>query len=128
MVDFESVALSSTDIWYDHECMVIQAQVERLSPNEWEEFERKCLAAPAASQERLAYVLGEIDSPSSAHLLLRLCKSPERETTLTARESLRQLRFESVKAGALSLSSAASGTSINEVLDWFERSDISLNS
>ena len=123
MVHFDSVARTHTDFWYDHECGVVQAQVERLSPNEWEEFERQCMALPAGTQERIAYVLGEIDSASSARILLQLCSSPERDTVLTAREALRSLTFESVRQGALSLSPAVIGGSINEILDRLRSSE-----
>ncbi len=78
MINFDAVARASDDFWYDHEFEVIQAQVERLSPSEWDEFERQCLRVPSESQERMAHVLGGIDTVASARLLLQLCERAER--------------------------------------------------
>ncbi|KQW00076.1 hypothetical protein [Rhizobacter sp. Root1221] len=120
MINFDSVARASDDFWYDHEFEVIQAQVERLSPSDWDEFERRCLLLPCQSQERVAYVLGGIDTVASARLLLQLCKRSERDTVLTAREAVRSMTLESVTRAASDLWPSAGGRTINEVLDWVE--------
>ena len=127
VVNFDSVARANVDFWYDHECEVVQAQVRRLSPSEWEEFERQCLLLPAESQERMAYVLGGVDTVASARVLLQLCKRPDRDTVLTAREAVRSLTLESVKQAACDLSPSVTGRTINKILDWFERSAIPPN-
>lgn len=80
MINLERVGLVPDDYWYDLEYMVVQTQVELLSPDEWPEFERECVKAPPETQERVAYVLVGIESAASARILLRLCKSPESDT------------------------------------------------
>ena len=120
MINFDAVARASDDFWFDHEFEVTQAQVERLSPSEWDEFERRCLAVPSESQERIAYVLGGIDTVASARLLLQLCERAERDAVLTAREALRSLTLESVQRAASELWPSASGRAINEILEWAE--------
>ena len=124
MVNFDAVARAHVDFWYDHEFEVVQAQVQRLTLDEWEDFEGQCLLLPAESQERMAYVLGGIDNAASARILLQLCKRPERDTVLTAREAVRSLALESVKQAAFGLSPAFKGSTLNEILDWFERSNM----
>lgn len=120
MIDFDSVAGPSDDFWYDDQCLVVQHQVESLSPGEWSEFQRHCLLLPSKSQERMAYVLGGIDTTASARVLLQLCKRPERDTVLTAREAVRSLSFDSVRQAALELWPSVPGSSTNETLDWIE--------
>ena len=120
MINFDAVARASDDFWYDHEFEVIQAQVQRLSPTEWDEFERRCLVVPSESQERIAHVLGGIDTVASARLLLQLCGRAERDTALTAREAVRSMTLESVQRAASDLWPSASGRTINEILDWVE--------
>ena len=118
MVDFDLVAGASDDFWYDHEFLVVRSQVERLSVREWGEFQRQCLLLRGESQERMAYVLGGVDTVASARVLLQLCKCEERDTVLTAREAARSLSFDSVKRAALDLWPSVNGGTTNEILDW----------
>lgn len=120
MIDFDSVARASDDFWYDHEFEVVRHHVANLSPTEWGEFQRQCLLLPFRSLERMAYVLGDIDTISSAHVLLQLCKSKDRDTVLTAREALRSLSFDCVKRAASDLWPSVSGRTVNDVLDEIE--------
>lgn len=122
MIDFSSVAGPSDDFWYDHQCSVVQHQVENLPPSEWSEFERQCLLLPRDSQERMAYALGGIDTAASARVLLQFCALQERDTVLTAREAVRSLSFDSVNQAALELWPSSAANTTNEILDRVERS------
>jgi len=122
VVDFDSVASVSDDFWYEHECSLVLRQVQGLSPTEWGEFQRECLLLPDKSQERIAYVLGDVDTTASARLLLQLCECRHRDTVLTAREAARSLSFDSVIGAALDLWPSVTGSNTNEVLDWIESS------
>ena len=116
MINFDSVIHAHDDLWYDQECEVVRAEVERLAPSAWEAFERQCLLLPARTQERMAYVLGDVDTVGSARLLLQLCRGPAGDTALTAREAIRSMTPDIVKQAALTLSPAFTGHTIEEIL------------
>ena len=120
MIDFERVARASDDFWSNVECEEVLRQVERLSPDQWGEFERQCVMLPCELQARMAYVLGGIDIVASARVLLKLCARPERAAVLTAREAARSLSFPSVTQAAADLWRSVPGTTTNEILDWIE--------
>jgi hypothetical protein len=120
MIDFDIVSRATDDYWYDHEFLVVRRQMERFSPHEWADLESACVVLPSETQERIGYVLGDIEGTASARILLRLCKSSAHDTVLTAREALRGLKYETVRAGALSSSPTAHGSSTNELLDWID--------
>jgi hypothetical protein len=120
VIDFERVLLASENYWSDVECCEVRRQVERLSLGEWKEFERQCLLLPYESQDRMANVLGDVDTAASARVLLQLCTRSEREAVLTAREAVRSLSFPSVKQAALDLWASSTGSTTNEILEWIE--------
>lgn len=117
MINFDSVANASEDFWYDYEFEVIQRQVEAIPPGQWGEFQDQCLRLPIQSQERMANILGDIDTVESAGLLLHFCKSPDRGVVLTAREAARSLSLDVVKRAASDLSPPISGRTINDILE-----------
>ncbi|CAN7405717.1 hypothetical protein [Rhizobacter sp. LjRoot28] len=121
MIDFERVARASDDFWSDVEFDEVQCQVERLSPDEWDRFERQVVLLAGDLQERMAYLLGGIDTVASARVLLKLCARPERAAVLTAREAVRSLSLPTVKLAALDLWPSVVGATTNQVLDWIER-------
>ncbi|GAA0750389.1 hypothetical protein LRH25_20235 [Ideonella azotifigens] len=118
MLDFDLISRATDDYWYDHEFLEVRHQMERFSPDEWADLERMCVVLPSETQERIAYVLGDIDCTATARILFRLCKSSARDTVLTASEALRGLSYEAVRAGAQSLCPTAHGSSTNELLEW----------
>ena len=91
MIDLKRIELAPVDYWYDLDYLEVRRLVDTMSADEWRALEDVVPTQGSLVQERIAYVLNDVEHPPGVRILLRMCASADRDAALAARESLRQL-------------------------------------
>ncbi|BBB63815.1 hypothetical protein UNDKW_5542 [Undibacterium sp. KW1] len=128
MIDPGFIDGHSVDYWYDHGFEFSVRKLKKFDDYEWQELSVLWSSQSMEWQERLAYILGDGAVEREASLLINMFCLADKQVTLGAAESLRDMDLKVLKQVAQSLASdhdlsieLAKCESTNEVLKIFAR-------